>query len=177
MSGLQSGACLTTSRLNLKIITQDDLRDVFATMNYKHTAEIISFLSWPMTNEQAQRMVDKAATGWDSGQEFMYLARTKDDGGLVGYIGCHGAGEGVYEIGYWICESRQRKGYAAEMAQAVINFAFNVLDAQKVMATVAYGNQGSIGVLEKNGLKLVGEKGVPLPDGTTRPSHLFERTR
>jgi RimJ/RimL family protein N-acetyltransferase len=168
---------LGTPHLRLQIITQDDLDDVFATMNYEHTADIVSVLSWPMTLAQAQEVVDQAVRGWENQSEFLYLAYAKEGGALVGYGAIHRNAPQAIEIGYWLCEEAQGRGYASELAGALIDLAFTFPDCEKVYATTALGNAASRRVLEKNGLRHVGEKGVQTVEGRVRPSLLFERLR
>lgn len=167
-------ARLETPRLFLEIITQKDINDVFNTLNYENTALMVSDLSWPMTLEQAQTFVDQAIAGWNTGTEFLYLARTQSNRALVGYGGFHHPESGAAEIGYWICEDHQGRGYASEITAKLIAQAFSFTACNKVYATTALNNEGSRRVLEKNGLMYVGRKDKPLLDGGTRPSHFYE---
>lgn len=165
----------TTPRLFLSVITQDDLDDVFQSMNNAETAAMVSFLSWPVTMNQAQAWVNKAIAGWESGEEFIYIARRKDNGAVAGCAGAH-RHEQSAEIGYWVAPTERGQDFAAEMAQAAADVARTVFRPEKIFATCTPENSGSVRVLEKSGFICKGEKPVALPGGGVRRSLLFERT-
>jgi 8-oxo-dGTP diphosphatase len=58
----------------------------------------------------------------------------------------------IGEIGYWIGESYQRRGYAAEAIHCLLRFAFEVLRLEEVRAATAADNLASIRLLQKIGL-------------------------
>ncbi|MBE6499818.1 MAG: GNAT family N-acetyltransferase [Methanobrevibacter thaueri] len=65
----------------------------------------------------------------------------------------HWWGEGSAEIGYWIGEEYQNKGYATEASQALIKKAFNDLNVNQIYASYKKENIASKRVLEKLGFK------------------------
>lgn len=86
-------------------------------------------------------------------------AITKDDV-LVGSIellihpnGNHWWGEGSAELGYWIGEPYQGRGYATEASRALIKRAFDDLAIERIYATYKCENIASKRVLEKLGFK------------------------
>lgn len=86
-------------------------------------------------------------------------AITKDDV-LVGSIellihpnGNHWWGEGSAELGYWIGEPYQGRGYATEASRALIKRAFDDLAIERIYATYKCENTASKRVLEKLGFK------------------------
>jgi [ribosomal protein S5]-alanine N-acetyltransferase len=62
----------------------------------------------------------------------------------------------VAEIGlFWAIDpDQQRQGYAAEAAQALIDFAFQQLRVKRLIATTEYDNAASIGVMRKLGMRI-----------------------
>lgn len=81
---------------------------------------------------------------------------------VVGDMGFHGPpdDEGMVEIGYSILPEFRRRGYAFEMASALIDWALARPEVTSVTATgVAAGNRGSIRVLEKVGMRCTGHEG------------------
>ncbi|HEX9922853.1 MAG TPA: GNAT family N-acetyltransferase [Anaerolineae bacterium] len=60
------------------------------------------------------------------------------------------------EVGlFWVIDpSRQRQGYATEAAQALINFAFKQMRLKRILATTAYENVASQGVMRKLGMTI-----------------------
>jgi len=63
---------------------------------------------------------------------------------------------------FWAIDpEHQRHGYAAEAAQALIDFAFQQLRVKRLIATTEHDNAASIGVMRKLGMRV--EKN-PFPD-------------
>lgn len=73
--------------------------------------------------------------------------------------------EGSVEIGYGIVADRQRRGYAAEAAQGLIERAFATPGVTHVLAHTLPSLAGSIGVLARCGFRPVGDGVEP---GTVR---------
>src|SRR5262249_6778358 len=71
----------------------------------------------------------------------------------------HRAGD--VDLGYRFRESAWGKGYATEGSAALIHKAFGALDARRVVSTALVGNVASWRVMEKVGLKRVGEFTLP----------------
>lgn len=49
---------------------------------------------------------------------------------------------------------QQRRGYAAEAAQALVPYGLSVLKLQRIVATTAYDNLASISVMRKLGMPI-----------------------
>lgn len=164
-----------TERFIISLIQPKDLSLVFETMNSKKTAEIISFLQWPMTLSQAENWCKKALNGLKSQTEFLFLVRDRNDAPPVGCICLLKTKEpDALEVGYWVTENQQGKGCASEMLNAMIEVAFEVCGVNKLIATAAIGNHGSLKVLEKNGFKIIGMKELATVKGTALLCHLLE---
>jgi len=73
-----------------------------------------------------------------------------------------------FEIGYWVRTSAHNMGYATEIANALTRFAFDALDARRVMICAAEFNASSRRVIEKLGfgLEVIRKSDHLLPDGT-----------
>jgi RimJ/RimL family protein N-acetyltransferase len=61
------------------------------------------------------------------------------------------------EVGYGLRHESWGKGYATELARALVRKAFTELGAACVVASVTIANRASVRVLEKAGLRRVGE--------------------
>ncbi len=81
-----------------------------------------------------------------------------------------------FEIGYWVRASAQGSGYATEVANALTRYAFNALNANRVMIVHASGNDRSRKVIEKLGYEREGiyRNDVVLND-TLKDSHVYSR--
>jgi len=67
----------------------------------------------------------------------------------------------AHRLFYAIFPSHQRQGYASEAAQALVDYAFQSLGLRRAVATTAYDNLTSQGVMRKLGMCI--EKS-PLPE-------------
>lgn len=79
----------------------------------------------------------------------------KESGKVIGYILFHESCEGVYEMGWFYNRSFWGQGYAYESCRAVIDYAFNKLNAHKVFAE-GIDTVKSVGLMEKLGMRLEG---------------------
>ena len=66
----------------------------------------------------------------------------------------------TYEIGWIIREDMRGNGYAIEAAKALKDYAFNVLNAEKIQAHCDSRNQASEKVMKKLGMTLVDGTGT-----------------
>jgi RimJ/RimL family protein N-acetyltransferase len=166
---------LKSATLRFEIIDGSHLKDVFNTMNCRETAEMLTFLTWPMTQEQAQSWVETSIKGLQDGK-FLFVAYDKKSGAAVGCI-CALPWEGdLYktEIGYWVTQGWKGKGIATEMIRAALDFAFRSLKTRTVVATVATHNFASQACLRKFGFLATGEKDKLTAKGTVLKLIIFE---
>ena len=76
---------------------------------------------------------------------------------LIHPDGNHWWGEGSAELGYWIGEEYQKRGFATEASQALIERAFGELNIERIFATFKKENAASRRVLEKLGFRFYDE--------------------
>ncbi len=102
----------------------------------------------------------------------------KDTGRLVVSSGVHRFDWAIrrFEIGYWVRQSAQGKGYATECGAALTRYAFEVMGARHVTIEHADGNDASRRVIEKLGFVKEGVLKGKLPDhvnGGVYDSHVY----
>jgi [ribosomal protein S5]-alanine N-acetyltransferase len=165
---------LETNRFRLSLISKKDVDAVFETMNSRPTADIISFLKWPMTKDQASSWCARSEKGWAEKKEYLFLARNKEDGSPVGCISLHLEHANTGEVGYWVSEKWQGVGCATELLKAIIDLAFNTFDLSSLIATASVENPISLHVLQKQGFTIIGKKDLPTAKGTILHCHLLE---
>jgi RimJ/RimL family protein N-acetyltransferase len=119
----------------------------------------------------AQLECDPEQAGWSF---YYFILRDEREAApvLIGAGGYKGkpTAEGTVEIGYSIVAGYQRRGLATEAAAALVARAFHDARVVRVIAETLPGLTPSIGVLRKNGFRLVGGGSEP---GVIR----FELTR
>lgn len=82
-------------------------------------------------------------------------ALEKESGKVIGYILFNHQGNGVYEMGWFFNRGIWRQGYAYEACKAVVDCAFEELNAHKVFAETI-DTVKSVKLMEKLGMRLEG---------------------
>ena len=148
---------ITTERLLLKQVAEEDVPFVFEATRYKGFND---GMMWdpPASEEEILPHVVSSRKAWVSGEGFSFSAWSiLNPGKLVARITIRKTEEEkVYDIGYWTHPIHQGKGYITEAAQAILAFGFNTLDASEIGARFATWNVASGRVLEKIGMTRVG---------------------
>jgi RimJ/RimL family protein N-acetyltransferase len=147
---------LETPRLTLRR-WQDADRASFAEMNADPA--VMHFFAAPMTREQSDEAIDRYLAAFDR-EGFSFLAAAeRDTHAFIGTIGLQTMRDQVpnlpqpaVEIGWRLAQSAQGKGFATEGALAIVNFAFNQLGLNEVVAITALPNRASRRVMEKLGM-------------------------
>jgi RimJ/RimL family protein N-acetyltransferase len=147
---------LETPRLLLRRWQDVDL-DPFAKMNADPV--VMHFFAAPMTREQSDEAIDRYLAALDREGFSLFAATLRDTGDFIGTIGLQTMRDAVpnlpqpaVEIGWRLAQSAQGKGFATEGARAIVDFAFNQLGLNEVVAITALPNQPSRRVMEKLGM-------------------------
>ncbi|MFD1205491.1 MULTISPECIES: GNAT family N-acetyltransferase [Sporosarcina] len=104
----------------------------------------------------AELQNDDSLLGWGP-----YFVVEKETNQIVGDIGFKGKPslEFTVEIGYGIIPDAQNKGYATEATRALVEWAFASGQVKKVNAECLHDNIASMKVLERLGMKRIGQEG------------------
>lgn len=89
---------------------------------------------------------------------FDFIVRRISDGVQIGivYIWKYGWNRKSWEIGYVILQGFQGNGYCLESVDLLLSFAFNELDAHKVVGMCHSDNQKSVSIMQKIGMSKQG---------------------
>jgi len=94
---------------------------------------------------------------YDLNKDFVLGVFDKEEKTVIGGSGLHTRqGINVLEIGYWIGIDYQNKGYATEVASALVKTAFELSDIVRVEINTAVENIKSQKVIQKLNMKLDG---------------------
>jgi RimJ/RimL family protein N-acetyltransferase len=117
---------------------------------------VMHYFASPLTREQSDEAIGRYLTAIDR-EGFGFLAAIlRDTGEFAGIIGLQTMRDVVpnlpqpaVEIGWRLTQSSQGKGLATEGARAVVDFAFQQLALNEVVAVTAQPNTASRRVMEK----------------------------
>lgn len=166
---MSDGLHLQTSRLNIRPLTMDDLDNIHTILNAcfgeSSLEERREWLEWTVRNYKALANLHQPPYGERA-------VTLKDMGELIGAVGLvpafgpfqrlpsfrkNGEPEDIFnqpEFGlFWaIAPAHQRKGYAVEAAQALIDFMFKEMGIRRIVATTEFENESSQAVMRKLGM-------------------------
>jgi RimJ/RimL family protein N-acetyltransferase len=88
----------------------------------------------------------------------VYQLVRSDDGQVVGDIGFHGppTSDKTVTVGYGLAPSARGRGYATEALRAVVGWALERPEIERVEADTTHANLPSQRVMERVGMRLVG---------------------
>jgi RimJ/RimL family protein N-acetyltransferase len=147
---------IETERLLLRRSVADDAETISA---YRSDPDVHRMQGWERTDPDGVRAEIEEMTDRKPGEPGGWVQFTVEerDGVIVGDVGLSPAdGEpGVIKVGYTISPRFQSRGYATEAVSALIEYAFETLDADVVRAYAGAENTPSIRVMEKVGMRLM----------------------
>jgi ribosomal-protein-alanine N-acetyltransferase len=169
---------LTTERLALRRMTDADL-DWLAAL-YRDE-EVTRHLGGLKTRDQVADMMRVRILDYYDANPGMgvWMTLERATGDQVGFHLLNNIqGETIIQVGYGLLQPAWGKGYATEMAEAVLRYAFADLKLPHVAGIASLPNVASQKVLAKIGLERRGERAFPHPAyAASGPMAWFERTR
>jgi RimJ/RimL family protein N-acetyltransferase len=133
-----------------------------------------------MTRGQSDEAIDRYLAAFDREGFSFFAATLRYTGDFIGTIGLQTMRDAVpnlpqpaVEIGWRLAQSAQGKGLATEGARAIVDFAFNKLALNEVVAITALPNQPSRRVMEKLGMTHSPELDFNHP--RVPPRHQYQR--
>jgi len=178
---------LESTRLRIRPFEMGDLEDVYRLLDVElREAELGSermdtlaaretWLRWAVLNYDQLGMLYQPPYG----DRAVVLKQTGEMVGSCGFVPClmpfeqipYFAAAGAaasprpvtteFGLFYAVFPAHQRRGYAAEAARAIVDYAFGTLHLKRVVATTTYDNLGSLGVMRRLGMRL---ERNPLPE-------------
>ena len=147
---------IETPRLRLRNWT---MADVEPFIRHTNTPAVMRWLGGVKTPEFLGTVVRERLMSWQErhGHTFWVVERKADDE-LLGFCGlkiADDAGspvEGELEIGWRLREDAWGQGFAREAATASLDFAFDTLQAPRVVALTVGGNTQSWGLMARLGM-------------------------
>jgi len=167
---------LTTERLSLRRFTPDDLDWLAALYG---DPDVTRHLGGVKSRAQTQDVLDARILNYYDEHPGLGIWMTIDrgTGNPVGFhLLNHIRGESIIQVGYALARPAWGKGYASEMAEAVLGYGFRELRLPRIAGMTSKQNHASLRVLQKIGLERRGERAFPHPDYAAEgPMAWFER--
>lgn len=155
---MPSFTTIETPRLILRRFRASDLASFMA---YRNDPEVARYQSWEsITRREATKFVSDQSRNRPGipGEWFQFAAEIKQGGMLAGDCALlilkspraesPGAGR-IGEIGYTFARAYQGIGLATEAVRAVVDYGFDSLGLNRMIATTDCRNSGSVALLER----------------------------
>ena len=142
---------IVTERLSLRPYEQRDRARLVKLANNWRVARNLGMMPFPYTEQCADEWLSKQASLWDTRKSHPLVIAL--DGELIGGIGVDVRDHGQWELGYWLGEPYWDRGYASEATRALVNFAFETLEVECLVAGHYVDNHPSGRVLTKLGFR------------------------
>ena len=136
---------IETDRMVIRDFTMNDVNDMQDILGDEET----------MKNCEPVYTIEKTADFLQTfciGKRGAVAAVHKETAKVIGYILFNGFNEGVYEIGWFFNRNFWGQGFAYESCKAVIDYAFDKMNAHKVFAETIDGIK-SVHLMKKLGMK------------------------
>lgn len=155
---------IETERLILRPHTIEDIEPSYQ-MNLDEQVSEFTGDGGVVSFEEMERRIKEDVLGDYAKHGFgRFAVVEKSSGEFIGFAGLKYLEDmAEVDLGYRLISSKWGKGYATEASRACLDFAFNELELQRVVAMVLPENAGSIRVLQKLGFqyeKDVAEEGL-----------------
>lgn len=152
---LSKSYIIETQRCMLRCVSLEDIPHVFSATRYQGFND---GMLWepPTEKEELVEPYQRSIISWENGEAYTFTIEPKDSKNFIGRISIR-KGEilGVWNIGFWTHPIYQGQGYMTECAQAIIDFGFSELKAEKIEACHALWNKASERVLQKIGMNYI----------------------
>lgn len=141
---------LQSERLIFREVTSADVEEIF---NIYSDSEVAKY-DWyrPIaTKDDALSIINRYSREFGNKEEITWGVAKKSDNKIIGYcnLGSFNDESLRGEIGYGFNRNEWNKGYATEAIKAIVKFGFEVIDFNRIEATVTLGNDASVKALKK----------------------------
>jgi len=141
---------LETKRLILRPFEEKHIDEIHA---MRSDADIMRYIREPQSRQESADWVKLISSRWENEQIGFCAMIEKTSNEFVGWCGVWKLKEtGEFEIGYATVKKVRGKGLATEAAVSFLDYAFEHLKTEKVVAVAQPENEASRCVMEKLGM-------------------------
>lgn len=154
----ESAMILETNRLKFKMIQEEDIQMLHQNIFTDSNVMRFAFSEKIFSKEESNKFINQYFAKEIDSKIGLYPIFLKDNNILIGFGGIlefEYLNQKEYEFGFIIANSFWGQGYATEIGQAQINFAFENLQLRQIFALTNKENISSKKVLEKLNMKYI----------------------
>lgn len=140
---------IETKHLKLRCPTKDDTAIL---SNLWRNENVREFLGGIVSENIVREKIDALHHHWNQYYFGQWVVCKKDNKQILGICGLHHSDEGI-EISYMFFPEYWGKGFAKEAALATINYGFNIVKLDRIIAITQEANYRSRRLLENMGMK------------------------
>jgi [ribosomal protein S5]-alanine N-acetyltransferase len=141
---------LETKRLFLRPMNDGDVDAVFA---MRADADVMRYIRETQNRREAENWVKLISSKWETDKIGLCAVILKETNEFIGWCGLWILSEtGEIEVGYAIAANYWRKGFASEAAEICLQYGFDTLNLEKIVACANPKNEGSQAVMRKIGM-------------------------
>jgi RimJ/RimL family protein N-acetyltransferase len=140
----------------MKEIRLEPLSDIWTKAIYAANTGNVSEYFYLFESEQAAAAWVREALAQVPAGKLEYVIVDAESSGFVGMISPRISSSGIADIGMWIAESAQRKGYGKAALRAVIDMLSSDPKVKQIDYVTDRRNTQSIGLATSVGMRLVG---------------------
>ena len=145
---------LETDRLILRPLDEKDINAIYA---MRSDADVMRFIREPQNRVESANWVELVSSRWQDEQIGFCAILEKPSKKFVGWCGIWRLKETEeLEIGYAVAKGLWGNGLATEAALVFLDYAFEKLEPEKIVAVARPENAASRRVMEKLGMNFVG---------------------
>ncbi len=144
---------LETERLIMRPLVESDVDEIFA---MRSDEDIMRFIREPQGRNESLDWIKLVSARWDTEKLGFCAVIEKETDKFLGWCGIWRLQEtNELEVGYAIEKAHWGKGFATEAAEKFIEYAFENIKPDKIVAVAEPKNLASRRVMEKLGMKFV----------------------
>jgi RimJ/RimL family protein N-acetyltransferase len=148
---------LETDRLEIRKLEVDDARFMLDLLNQPSFHQFIGDRGVRTLEEARTYIEDRAFAAYEKNGFGPFAVELKTDGRVIGIVSLLDRDELDHvDIGFAFLPDSWRQGFATEATSAVMDFAFQDLGLEKIIAITQPDNIASIKTLDKMGLSFAG---------------------
>lgn len=149
---------LQAERLQLRPFVLADAPEVQRLAGAWDVAYTTQNIPHPYEDGMAEQWIGTHLESFETGRALTLAIERREDGALMGAIGLTGFGgeHDHAELGYWIGKPYWGQGYATEAARAIVDYGFDRLGLNRILARHLTRNPASGRVMQKIGMAYEG---------------------